>query len=342
MSLGEFLRGKLLFLLLNLFVAAYLALLLRMMEMDAGVNILLPCLLLGLAFLSLAPEYIVKNRYCREVRSIVSQLDKKFLLAEIIPQPDFAEGRVMYAALRAAGKAMNDEIARHRLSAAGYREYIELWVHEIKTPIAAARLVGENARNEAALAELAKIDFFVEQALYYARGATAEKDYLIRRTTLSELVAAVLKNNARFLIGHKIAVHMENLELAVFTDSKWVMFILRQIIDNSVKYGCSSLEFAGRRGDNNVSLLVRDDGAGIPEQDINRVFDKGFTGANGRRFGRSTGLGLYLCQNLCQKLGLELTAASGGGAGTEMEIVFPVDERLAETAEDIARSAPGT
>jgi signal transduction histidine kinase len=332
-SAGEFLRGRFFFLGLNLLPAAYFALLLHLLGAGPGPTIFLPGLLLALALISLVPEYWGKNRYYRELRNIVAQLDKKHLLAEVVERPDFGEGQILYETLRAAGKAMNDEIARYRLSAADYREYIELWVHEIKTPIAAARLVGENARNAAALAELAKIEFFVEQALFYARSETAEKDYLIRSVTLAELVSSVLKNNARFLIAHKISVRLDALETVVFTDGKWVAFILRQIIDNSVKYGCRALFFEGRRHENSVSLFVRDDGVGIPAQDIGRVCDKGFTGDNGRRFGRSTGLGLYLCQKLCRKLGLGLAFESPGPAGsmgTTVEIVFPLKEPLDE------------
>jgi signal transduction histidine kinase len=109
----------------------------------------------------------------------------------------------------------------------------------------------------------------------------------------------------------------------VLTDTKWTVFILRQLIDNSVKYGASNLSFSTDQHEDSVTLLVRDDGIGIEEKDLGRIFDKGFTGEHGRRFGKATGLGLYLCQKLCSKLGLSISAQSTPGEGTVMELVFP-------------------
>jgi signal transduction histidine kinase len=180
---GEFLRGRLLFLGLTLLSAAYFALLLHMLGAGIGLTVFLPALLLVSALFSLVPEYWGKNRYYRELRSVVAQLDKKHLLAEVVERPDFAEGQILYETLRAAGKAMNDEIARYRLSAAEYREYIELWVHEVKTPLAGLKLALENSRNVELLPEVDKLENLVEQALFYARSGNVEADYSIHQDT---------------------------------------------------------------------------------------------------------------------------------------------------------------
>jgi signal transduction histidine kinase len=179
-------------------------------------------------------------------------------------------------------------------------------------------------------AELDRIERFVEQALFYARSGNVEDDCMIRRVALAELLADTLKNRAKYLIARKIRIRMKNLAHTVFTDPKWLSFILWQLIDNSVKYGCRNIEFSGVQNERSVSLFIRDDGAGIPEQDVGRVFDKGFTGENGRRFGHSTGLGLYLCKKLCNKLGLGLSLSSAPGKGVVVEIVFPVGEPICE------------
>jgi signal transduction histidine kinase len=168
----------------------------------------------------------------------------------------------------------------------------------------------------------------VEQALFYARSGNVEDDCMVRRVALAELLADTLKNRAKYLIARKIRVRMNNLTHTVFTDPKWLSFILWQLIDNAVKYGCKNIEFSGAQNDHSVSLFIRDDGVGISEKDIGRVFDKGFTGENGRRFGHSTGLGLYLCKKLCTKLGLGLSLSSAPGEGVVAEIVFPVGEPL--------------
>jgi signal transduction histidine kinase len=121
---------------------------------------------------------------------------------------------------------------------------------------------------------------------------------------------------------------MVELDCTVLTDAKWMAFILRQLIDNSVKYGASSLVFLAEQHVGSAALLLRDDGVGIAEKDRGRVFDKGFTGENGRRFGRATGLGLYLCKKLCVKLGLDISVSSAPGEGTEIRIVFPQRQLL--------------
>ncbi|MDR1272162.1 MAG: sensor histidine kinase [Clostridiales Family XIII bacterium] len=282
-------------------------------------------MLLG-GLLSLLPEFLTKRRYYGELKSIMENLDKKFLLSEIIERPDFVEGQLLYDTLGDAGKSMNDEIAGYKNAYKEYREFIELWVHEIKTPIAGAKLIGENAQNAPALEELDRIEFFVEQALYYARSNAVENDYIIKPALLSDMVGDVLKNNAKYLIANRISVRTSALDLRVFTDVKWVSFIIRQIVDNAVKYGGNTIEFFGESRGNSVALFIKDDGQGIPGHEADKVFEKGFTGSNGRIQGHSTGLGLYLCRKLCHKLGLGLSLESTPGEGTTLKIVFPINE----------------
>ncbi|MDR2295892.1 MAG: sensor histidine kinase [Clostridiales Family XIII bacterium] len=326
MKFASFLRGKLLFLALCFFVSAFGALLLYTMQANLYFALFVPCFLFGGSVLALLPEYVAKNRYYGELLDTLRQLDRKYLLSEILRTPDFREGEILYDALKAVGKSANDEIARHKLVATEYREYIELWVHEIKTPIAVAGLICENTQNADMSAEIDRIERLVEQALFYARSGNVENDYLIRKVDLRALLNDTLKNGAGYLIGHKIGIRTENLSHTVFTDPKWLSFILWQLIDNAVKYGCRSIEFSGMQSEHSVSLFIRDDGVGISEKDIGRVFDKGFTGENGRRFGRSTGLGLYLCKKLCTKLGLSLSLESTPGEGVVARLVFPKSE----------------
>lgn len=177
---------------------------------------------------------------------------------------------------------------------------------------------------------------------FYSRSNNVEKDYIIKQVDLSEIVNRVLRNNAPHLIEQKIGIETAELEQTVLTDSKWTDFILQQLIDNAVKYGCTKLKFYSEQNPNGVSLFVCDNGIGIPPQDIGRVFDKGFTGENGRTHGRSTGIGLYLCKKLCVKLGLDISVQSQDkntrrvvcedtdigttvkeGSGTTIQIVFP-------------------
>ncbi|MDR0862351.1 MAG: sensor histidine kinase [Oscillospiraceae bacterium] len=326
MRLSDYLRDKAFFVAWSVAVAGFSAFLLYMVDANVYFALFVPCVYLVGAALSLVPEFVRKRSYYRELRSTLDGLDKKYLLSELVEVASFAEGNILRETLKTVSKAMNDEISRHSAASAAYREYIELWVHEIKTPIAGGKLLCENTRNARLSAELEKIDKLVEQALFYARSNNVEKDYIIKRVDLSELVSGVLRKNAPDLIERKISVETAELAHMVLTDGKWTDFILQQLIDNAVKYGCSRLRFYGERSANSVTLSVRDNGAGIPAQDLRRVFDKGFTGENGRRFGRSTGLGLYLCKKLCVKLGLDISVESRAGEGTTVKIVFPRSE----------------
>jgi signal transduction histidine kinase len=323
MKITAFLRGKLLFIALALFFSGLGALFLYAIDANLFFALFVPCFLFGGSILTLLPEYIAKNRYYATLRDTADRLERKALLFEIVDPPEFCEGEILYDMLKAVGKSAGDEIAKHKMIATEYREYIELWVHEIKTPIATAKLLCENARNKDIDGELDRIDRFVEQALFYARSGNAENDYMIRRTDLSELLNDTLKSGAKYLIGRKIRIRTRNLSHEVFTDPKWLSFIIWQLIENSVKYGCSGIEFSGVQNTGSVSLFIRDDGVGISEKDIDRVFEKGFTGENGRRFGRSTGLGLYLCKKLCTKLGLGIAIASTPEEGVVAELIVP-------------------
>jgi signal transduction histidine kinase len=321
--LVDYLWGKVLYLAIVLFTTIVTALLIVLVfQIELPFALLVLSILLVGSLFALVPEYLTKRRYYRELADTLASLDKKYLLAAVAEYPEFEEGRILYDALQTTGKSMNDEIARFSLASQEYREYIEMWVHEIKTPIAALKLMSENSRNRKLLGELRRVDFLVEQVLFYARSSTVEKDYLIRKTDLEGFVSGVLKSNASLLIDNHVSVRTDGLNHTVLTDAKWTAFILRQLIDNSVKYGATSLEFFAEELSGGVAFFMRDNGIGIEEGDLDRVFDKGFTGENGRRFGRATGLGLYLCRKLCDKMGLDISAQSTVGEGTTMRIVF--------------------
>ena len=326
MRLNNFLKDQLLFILWNILIAAFSAFLFFVVDAKVFFVLFVPCLyILGCAAV-LAVESIRKNSYYKKLYYNLDELDQKCLLSEIMEEPSFYEGKMLYDVLKTSNKAMNDEIAGHSLSSAEYREYIEMWVHEVKTPIAGAKLIGENSGNEALLEALERIDKYVEQALFYSRSNTVEKDFIIKKTDLKEMVAATLRKNAKHIIGSKVAIELADMDGMVYTDSKWVDFILWQLLDNAIKYESKSIKIYSRQNANSITLFICDDGIGIPPSELGRIFDKGFTGENGRRYAKSTGIGLYLCKKLCLKLGLNIAAQSIQGKGTTFEIVFPKSE----------------
>lgn len=323
MSIYEFLKDKILFISLNLSTAIFSAVLLYMVNADFYFVLFIPCVYVFCLVLSVLTEYIVKNNYYKKIYNSLESLDKKCLLSEIIEKPSFCEGKIMFDILKTTHKSMNDEIAKYSLSSAEYREYIELWVHEIKTPIAGAKLICENLQNEALGYSLERIDKFVQEALFYSRSNNLENDFFIKQVQLKELVSGMLRKNAKNFISNKIVIEMKNLDGTVFTDIKWTDFILEQIFNNSAKYKSSKIIISAKQNENSVSLFISDNGIGISKKDINRVFDKGFTGENGRKFAKSTGMGLYLCKKLCLKMGLNILIKSEKEKGTSLEIVFP-------------------
>lgn len=286
-------------------------------------------ILLLAAFGGYLADWPRRRAFYRQAERSLDHLDRKYLLSELVREPGFWEGDEMCEMLAAACKSMNDNVAAAKRDGREYREYIEGWVHEIKTPIAAVRLRCENSRSPLTREierELIRIEGLVEQVLYYARSFQVEQDYILRKCRLKDLVDDAVRQNARSLIEAGFAVEESGLENVVPADPKWMRFILGQIIRNSIQYRghAPALRFYGERLPERTVLTVADNGAGIPPQDIGRIFDKGFTGENGRRFPRSTGIGLYLCRRLCRRMGLGISADSRPGEGTALHIVFPV------------------
>jgi signal transduction histidine kinase len=318
-----YLRDKLAFIIASLGCAGFCALMLYAASANLYFALFIPSIFVISCAASLVVDYLAKRRYYAELAAVLRELDEKRFLLEVIDRPTALEGQIWHDVLRAVTKSMNDAAARQTAESTAYREYIEMWVHEVKTPLAGLKLALENSRNKELLHELDKLERLVEQALFYARSGSVEADYSIRSVGLDELVNTALKNNARYLIQRKVSIEIGDLSTKVLADPKWLVFVLHQLIDNSVKYGSTRLEFAARTKGRRVLLTLRDNGIGIPPADLERVFDKGFTGANGRRFSKSTGLGLYLCQKLCRKLGVKLEITSEVGQGTTVEITFP-------------------
>ena len=326
MRLKTFLKDKTVFIILCLLISVFSAALLYMVDAKPFFMLFVPCVYFVGSLVALLIEFTQKNRYYKQLYLTLDELDQKCLLSEIIDEPNFYEGQMLYDILKTLGKAMNDEIAIHRLASAEYREYIELWVHEIKTPIAGAKLISENIDNTAMLNTLQRIDRYVEQVLFYSRSNTVEKDFLIKQVELKDLVSAVLRKNAKHLIDNKISVDITGVAGTVYTDAKWTDFIFWQILDNAIKYEGKGIKIYSEQNANSVALFICDNGIGISKQDISRVFDKGFTGESGRTYTKATGLGLYLCKKLCLKLGLNISLKSEQGKGTTVEIVFPKSE----------------
>ncbi|MCM1088891.1 MAG: sensor histidine kinase [Muribaculaceae bacterium] len=276
--------------------------------------------------------YLAASYYSRKARlgkllTLTEQLEERYLLSEVMEKPERADDQVYYRILKLAGKSMLEQVAEIRRERAQYKEYVEQWVHEIKTPITAMKLLCENDSSRMAkelLVELEKINCFTEQALYYARSEHTEKDYIVREIRLFDVVHRSLAENKYLLLQSGVRIEMQETDDMVYCDEKWVCFILNQLIVNSVKYRTRQpvLKFYRINRDNQVILCVEDNGIGIDAGDLPRIFEKGFTGQNGRKAAQNaTGMGLYLCKRLCDKLGIGICVHSKG-SGTIVQLIF--------------------
>ena len=276
-------------------------------------------------------EYKRKKDFYNQLIRNMESLKEKYLISEIIKTPNFVEGKLLKEILQDTGKSMLENVNYYKNIQEDYKEYIELWIHEVKIPIAASKLIIENNKNEVTKSideELDKVENYTEQALYYARSNAVEKDYIITKTNLKEIINGVILKNKTTLLNEKVSIYISNLELEeVYTDSKWATFIINQIIQNSIKYSRrdnKKIEIWSKTKNDKVILYIKDNGIGINQGELTRVFDRGFTGDNGRIIGKkSTGIGLYLCKKLCDKLGLGIELNSEKKIGTEVRIIFP-------------------
>lgn len=293
-------------------------------------------IIICLAFLSyIMWNYHRKKDYYNELLNSLSNLSEKTLLTEIISAPSFLEGKILYSILKQNNKYYNDRISELEKSNKDYQEYIDTWVHEIKTPITSARLIIENEKNVTTLRiddELRKIDNLVEQVLYYARSTVMEKDFKVEKTTLKNIVNTSIKTYSKLLIQANAHVSMSNIDVPICVDVKSCSFIIGQIISNAIKYrhGTLELKFTSVCENNEIKLIIQDNGIGIATADIPRVFDKGFTGENGRKYPKSTGMGLYLCKKLCKKMNIKLDLESKREHGTKIILHFPKESLLYE------------
>ncbi len=281
--------------------------------------------------LAILIEYKKKKDYYNELIKNMEELKEKYLISEIIKTPNFIEGKILKDILQDTGKSMLENVNYYKNIQEDYKEYIELWIHEVKIPIAASKMIIENNKNEVTKSideELDKVENYTEQALFYARSNAVEKDYIINKTNLKEIVNGAILKNKTTLLNEKVSIELSNLkDEEVYTDSKWAVFIINQIIQNAIKYSKKEnkkVEISSQEKNDKVILYIKDNGIGIKKGEITRVFERGFTGENGRIIGqKSTGIGLYLCKKLCDRLGLEIELNSEKDKGTEVRIIFP-------------------
>lgn len=260
-------------------------------------------------------------------------------LTVALPEPLTYEQRQYTALIKKLYSNKLEAIGRLQDEKKDFHDFIVSWIHEVKLPITACTLLFRNASGKSVEElihvfedELFKIDHYVEQALFYARIDSFSKDYLIAEVSLNRIVRNSVRKYAKMFVAKRVHFTMWEKEEWVHTDAKWLGYIVDQIMSNALKYvGDSGSIVCSFEADNEEKRLsIRDTGIGIKAEDIGRIFEKGFTGTNGRQFAKSTGLGLYLANRMAVKLGHRLSVQSEEGSYTTLTLHFPNSNHLYE------------
>ncbi len=298
-------------------------------KIDSSVIISSSFLYIIFYLLILLIPYFRKRKFYTDLLANIQSLDKSYLVLETLSKPEFYEGELLVSALYEINKSMNENVRLIEEHFKDFKEYIEMWIHEVKIPLSTLILMSNNRKDKfdkKTKIQLKRLENYVDQVLYYARSENAEKDYLIKETDLSKVIKNVGLKNIDDLLENKIDFIAENVNYKVLTDSKWLEFILEQIVNNSIKYrkdtDKSYIKISVQEKEEKTILIVEDNGIGIKSSDLKQVFDKSFTGENGRNTNKSTGMGLYIAKNMCKKLGHKIEIDSTYNEYTKVYITF--------------------
>lgn len=330
MSFVQYVKDKRYFLFLFAVVMLFVSAVMFLGSGDVG-NLLYVnagCVLLAAAYVTIGYFY-AKDFYGELSERLEGEAETSIAP---LPEPRNGAEKLVVALIRQRDKLYADRLRTLMEEKRDHQDYIMSWIHEVKLPIAASRLLLEKG---AAMPidelidkledELAHIENDVEQAMYYSRIDSFSKDYFLTEVPLHTLVKASVKKAAKLFITKRMRLTMPDEPFYVHSDSKWLAYVIDQLVANALKYTGEggTIAFAMEEDELGKTLLVRDSGIGIAAQDLPRVFDKGFTGANGRTHARSTGMGLYLARQLALKLGHDLSIRSEEGVYTEVAVFFP-------------------
>ena len=306
------------------FLGIWLTILTVFLSVAAGFSLAIfaAAVFLAISLIWLLLSFNIEKKRLRLIERLSDQIQQKYLLAELLPKPrdpvEFGYFEVIKEVSRSAVGIAEEAIKDKE----DYKSYVESWIHELKTPLTACRLILDNGGDVSKIRrELKRAENLTESILYYARLRTPEKDMKVSRFSLKDTVESAVKSQMDLLIAAGISVSVTG-DAQVYSDQKALEFILRQLLINSAKY-CPKCHVE-------ISIMpfginVRDNGVGIPAHELMRVTERGFTGTNGRTRGDSTGMGLYIVKGLCDQLGLKFDMSSKRGAYTLVELTFPYE-----------------
>ena len=328
MKLVSYIKDKVISIVIYLLMVVLISLILKVFNLDKSVLIVIFLILIINGVMLILVNYFRKRSYYNNILGMLDKLDKKYLVLETVLEPTTYEEEIVNNILYDINKSMIENINIQKRSINEFKDYIEMWIHEVKLPIASMVLKCHNHKevnSNELLSIIRRLDNDIDQILYYMRSEITEKDFIISEVSLKDIVRSVSLKNKDDLLENKIELEVNIDNECVYTDKKWMEFILNQIISNSIKYKKekdSFIKITSNVSEDKVNLIVYDNGIGISKGDIKRVFDKSFTGKNGRDKIKSTGMGLYIVKNLCSKLGHNIYIESDLDKYTKVIIEF--------------------
>lgn len=328
MKFRKYIADRFVELVISIFVGALILLLMAAFRIPTELMIVIAMLLTAGLAGRLTWDFMRKKRYYDKLQRNLMRLDQKYLVLETVGRPNFYEGELLHESLYEANKSMREHVREYESSMQEFKDYIEMWVHEVKLPLSSLLLMCHNRAGEIGkvyVEQLQRIDNYTEQVLYYVRSEHAEHDYLFKKISLSRIIHNVAMKNKDNLLENAFELIVENCDKTVLTDSKWMEFILNQMVSNSIKYKDKDhpqIRISAEESVQMITLHFWDNGIGIPASDVPQVFKKSFTGINGRRHAQSTGMGMYIAKKLCDQLGHSIFVQSKEGGWTEFCITF--------------------
>lgn len=288
-----------------------------------GINFFLILVLGGVDYVTYARKH---QNLCRMREVIQISVDALELPTDVI-EADYEE------LIRLVHRDKMQQMTAFENKKTDMTEYYTMWMHQIKTPIAAMRLLlqsEDHPSNPELSEELFRIEQYVEMALQYLRLDSDTSDLLIQRYELDDIIREAVRKYAKLFIRKKIRLNYEAVDMQVLTDEKWLEFVIEQVLSNAIKYTPSGSISIYKKPEEKQVLVIEDTGIGIRAEDLPRVCERGYTGYNGHTDKRSTGIGLYLCKQILKKLSHEIWLESGPGQGTKVYIRLDVTERVHE------------
>ena len=283
------------------------------------------CGVLALAFG--CADFLSFRQRCAVLKKLQDEIT---VSVDNLPEPQNAAEEGCAELLRALFRSRAELQEHYEQSISDMTDYYTMWAHQIKTPIAAMRLslAEQDSPESRSLAEeLTRIEQYVEMVLCYIRLESSDTDYVIKECRLEDIVKSAVRRFSGQFIRKKLTLQMSGLDRMVLTDEKWLTFVIEQIFSNAVKYA--------RGGEISIyteekTLVISDNGIGIAEEDLPRIFEKGFTGYNGRANKKSTGIGLYLCKTIIDRLHHTIWIESKPEKGTKVYLNFDRESRRIE------------